>query len=1164
MPVNKNSSDNSKRTRVVKTASVADTANAMSRKPAQIKTVTSQSKSVAPLTERETRVRMAKKYATTTFGFNTRKAFDSAGIGDVSNSSYGNFYSPQLSTDFLEKPQNLRERRAWYRHFYNANEFVGQAIDLHSTLPLSKIRLEKPKTQNPEMSEYVYDYFVDMCDDMKLFKTLLEVSHEFWLLGNCAEKNSRVRTPNGFKAIKDIEIGDEVLTHTNTFKKVIKKCSRDSDHIYNINLFKSHRTIKLTGEHPVEVFRDGIFMFVKVEDLEDNDYIRLTYPSVTKDVESLNYLSGFSQIETTTYGYDREVIVGRNRNKKAQKFREKFLSWIGSLKSKVIKTRDQISEDLSIPRKNLDSVLTQLRKEVDKECFSKKIGASGYQKGSQVEWYPFSYDAGDGSYSIKRTNKHVAPHSIEIDEDFCYLLGYWLGDGTLSRDNARRQEWGRGIWNIVFGESSKEQLNKIRTIIGNKLGTGSIKEWDYTLEYKGRQSILTTIKVNNNPAFIEWWAANFGETCSGENNKKIPQWVHDLPKNKLNSLLAGMIDSDGTVTDSIAKITTVSESLAVSLFEIARKCNILVGTREYLTKPSKSELILKQGRNTQPRNCYDISLSNSYCYDTVGKYTIKNISEKEKEDNNSCKHKESDTGDFSYRIRSISKEKHNDLVYNLEVEKDHTYQVEGVSTHNCFIFAEDHNPYDVGDPDEESTKDKIEELKSAGRIKSDNLFNKFKIKDKDPNYLGWRKLIVLPPDQVRIKKVPLSDESLIEFIPDPETRKNILQSKQGMYPGDYFQADKNPYNTSSVPEKLAQQLEENGTIPLDTDPYSGSHVYHLARKKSQYETLGVSILERCVNTLLLQDKLRQAQTSIASRHMTPIRIVWGEDLSEPDVDNLREQVDLALVDPDFSIITNYQVNWEEMGSNGRLLELSGEYEHIENSLFAGLGVTREILTGEGTYSGSRVTLEIMNTQYLLYRELLQEYVENSLFKPVARKKGFVEEDKFGREKLVYPKLSFTRLAIRDNDEFFNQIFQLYNKGSVSIDVILDMLNIDAEATSKKVKADLFTVDDFAYNQLMSNMYSAAGQALVEKYNVTERLADYMNLSELEVPPEGGEGGGADAGGLPRFASATKKKVNPKVANMDVNKKAALQKMLNIAMQNPAKLEKIMKYLESSK
>ena len=138
------------------------------------------------LTEKEVQVRRIKKYATTTFGFNTRTA---AGIGYSSggsmDSTQGNFYSPQLSTDFLEKPQNQRERRAWYRHFYHSNEFVGQAIDLHSTLPLSKIRLEKPHGENQEQCEYVYNFFMEMCEEIKLFKSLLEISHEYYLLGSC-------------------------------------------------------------------------------------------------------------------------------------------------------------------------------------------------------------------------------------------------------------------------------------------------------------------------------------------------------------------------------------------------------------------------------------------------------------------------------------------------------------------------------------------------------------------------------------------------------------------------------------------------------------------------------------------------------------------------------------------------------------------------------------------------------------------------------------------------------------------------------------------------------------------------------------------------------------------------------------------------------------------
>jgi hypothetical protein len=285
-----------------------------------------------------------------------------------------------------------------------------------------------------------------------------------------------------------------------------------------------------------------------------------------------------------------------------------------------------------------------------------------------------------------------------------------------------------------------------------------------------------------------------------------------------------------------------------------------------------------------------------------------------------------------------------------------------------------------------------------------------------------------------------------------------------------------------------------------------------------------------------------------------MRVVWAEELSDSDTENLREQIDMALVDPDFSIVANYEIHWQEMGVQGRLLDLSSEHEHIENCLFAGLGVTRELLTGEGTYAGNRITLEILNTQYLLFRELLQEYVENNIFKPVAKKKGFIEKDKYRREKLIYPRLSFTRLAIKDNDAFFEQAMQLYNKGSISIDIILEMLNIDPISTRKKIEADLFTVNDFAFNQLMTNLYVATATKLAEGYTAAEKMADYLNLDPLPAPPPGAEGGEGGLGGAPpmgRFASSD---------NSNGKRKEAIAKLMTLVMANPNKLDQIANFL----
>lgn len=452
------------------------------------------------------------------------------------------------------------------------------------------------------------------------------------------------------------------------------------------------------------------------------------------------------------------------------------------------------------------------------------------------------------------------------------------------------------------------------------------------------------------------------------------------------------------------------------------------------------------------------------------------------------------------------------------IEITHEYYLFG----NAFIFAEEDDWKESIEPDELSTK--REEAKQRSQLLKD----KYDISDKNPLFKGWKKLLILPPDQVRVRKLPLTDEVAIEYMPDPETRK-FLTSDVPLDPTD--PTKKLDY---SISRELREKVRQSGVIPLDTDPNTGSHVYHLARKKSQYEPLGVSIVERCINTLILMDKLRQAQTSIASRHMTPMRIVWAEDLNTDDVDNLREQVDLALVDPDFSIVANYEIHWEEMGSSGRLLDVEAEMESSLNRLLAGLGVTREVLTGEGTYTGSRISLEIMNTMYLLFREVIQDYIENYLFKPIARKKGFVEYDDYGNEVLLYPRLSFTRLAIRDNEQFFDAAFQLYQKGSISVDLILDILNIDPDSTRDKIERDLFTVNDSLFNEMMRNLYTNVAAPLVDNTNVAEKLAGYLNL-EITPKVEGAEGES-------RFSSIEHRK--------------KLAKIIKFLTENPEKVEEI--------
>jgi hypothetical protein len=366
------------------------------------------------------------------------------------------------------------------------------------------------------------------------------------------------------------------------------------------------------------------------------------------------------------------------------------------------------------------------------------------------------------------------------------------------------------------------------------------------------------------------------------------------------------------------------------------------------------------------------------------------------------------------------------------------------------------------------------------------------------HYKGWDRLILLPIDQVKITTYSFTDKMRVELIPAERDRALISQAKAGDPIAEEM--------AEEIPDEVREHIENGKLIPLGTDPDEGSFCYYMAGRRGAGEDLGQSILDRCLRVLYYRDKLRQAQTQIASRAMTPKRIVWADRISEADVLDLREQVDLALVDPDYSIVANYEVHWEEMGAKDRLLDLSSEYEITDKQLHAGLGVTESLLSGETLYSGDRLKLEVINTRYMFLREMVQDYVENCLFKPVARRKGFVEKNAWGGEVVLYPKLSFTRLPLRDSQDTYDALFNLYQKGSIDISLILEMFNIDPDDTRVKIESDLFTVNDALFNEVLRGIYSAVAQKIVDETNVAEKIIEALRLKAVapkeEEPSEG--------------------------------------------------------------
>ena len=149
----------------------------------------------------------------------------------------------------------------------------------------------------------------------------------------CGLKGEKIKTKEGYKNIEDVEVGDYVLTHTNTYKKVVKTMTRQTQGYYKIKYLGGESL--LTSEHPLYVYRDSKFQWVKVKDLTLSDRVSFNINNKEIDIDLSNeylWLLGRYVADgwVNKYFYNSvDFAIGNKKEDKflkniPQDFREKF------------------------------------------------------------------------------------------------------------------------------------------------------------------------------------------------------------------------------------------------------------------------------------------------------------------------------------------------------------------------------------------------------------------------------------------------------------------------------------------------------------------------------------------------------------------------------------------------------------------------------------------------------------------------------------------------------------------------------------------------------------------------------------------------------------------------------------------------------------------------
>ena len=227
----------------------------------------------------------------------------------------------------------------------------------------------------------------------------------------------------------------------------------------------------------------------------------------------------------------------------------------------------------------------------------------------------------------------VMPDGIDADE-LLYIAGFYLGDGFIRRwADANKKA-------VVFGVND-EKVDRFKARVTQSVSV--------LRERTGPRIVL------GNTAIADWLIENFGEYSHA---KTLPAWVLAHPQRA--ALMDGYRDTDGHCTANGWRAISVSRALAYGMRDLAQTLGMVASVAFTKVEPTKTI----EGRKVNQRDYWTVTAFNG---ETSRKSRLRH--------------------GMLLRTVSAFEEVGDETVFNIEVDEDHSYVLDGVIVHNCQAFS---------------------------------------------------------------------------------------------------------------------------------------------------------------------------------------------------------------------------------------------------------------------------------------------------------------------------------------------------------------------------------------------------------------------------------------------------------------------------------------------
>lgn len=254
-----------------------------------------------------------------------------------------------------------------------------------------------------------------------------------------------------------------------------------------------------------------------------------------------------------------------------------------------------------------------------------------------------------------------------------------------------------------------------------------------------------------------------------------------------------------------------------------------------------------------------------------------------------------------------------------------------------------------------------------------------------------------------------------------------------------------------------------------------------------------------------------SKNCIAQSFITPLRIIFpqaGSADSSPysttDLGNWRRRIETEIAkwrqDPGYISVMPLPVGNESIGGEGKALMLHQEMRAWSEQIVAGLHVPIEFVFGGLSYSGSNVSMRMLENQFLGYRLMQHVMVNDFILGRIADYMGWPR-----------PQTRFKRFKMADDLQRSALVFQLNQAMKISDTTLLDDLDYDVVQEEKFKHVEM---GKQMANQRKMQLSAAQLQGEVSVVSAKFQIIAQKLMNEMGIDPAqaGQQGGGGAAPG----------------------------------------------------